>query len=154
MVTSLENDKTDTPSMIFPKNFILSNVNFFEGDILLCDSYVPEVAPDYFLELSKGRCAYHYAPELEHIDKLGFKLCTVFRIGKVKSVTVFTKDGSPHGLQIPLVVQEAAENIKFDKTKIKYFVWEKGNLHEVSDKAVRKARHLSEIEQLINQREL
>jgi hypothetical protein len=135
--------------MDLPKNFILSNVNVFEGDILLCDSYIPEVAPEFFSQLSAGKSAYHFAPELTHIDQLGFKLCTVLRIGKVRSMTVFTKDGSPHGLQVPLVVQEAVENIGFEKSRIHYFVWEKGTVYEISDAAVRKARHLSEIEILL-----
>jgi NTP pyrophosphatase (non-canonical NTP hydrolase) len=133
-----------------PPNLILTNVNVFKNDLLICDSYVCEVAPEHLAELAKGKNVYHFAPEFTHIDILGFKLCTILRLGKVKSVTVFTKDGSPHGLQIPLVVEEAAEDVGFDKSKIKYFVWEKENLFKVSDESVRKARHLSEIESIIS----
>ena len=137
-------------SINLPPNLILSNVNVFKDDILICDSYVCEIAPEYLSELSKDKSVYYFAPEFTHIDKLGFKLCTILRIGKVKSITVFTKDGSPHGLQIPLVVQEAVENTDFDKEKVSYYVWEKGDLIKVSDKSVRKARHLNEIEELIS----
>lgn len=135
--------------MELPPNLILSNVNVFEGDIVICDSYVWEIAPEDYLKITQGKKTYHFAPEFTHIDQLGFKLCTIFRIGKVKSVTVFTKDGSPHSLQIPLIVQEAAEDTNFAKEQITYFVWEKGTVHEISDQAIRKARHLSEIEKLL-----
>lgn len=132
-----------------PPNLVLSNVNVFKDDILICDSYISEIASEHLAQLSKGKNVYHFAPELTHIDKLGFKLCTILRIGRVKSITVFTKDGSPHALQIPLVVQEAVENTGFDKSKVSYYVWEKGNLIQIKNESVRKSRHLSEIETLI-----
>ncbi len=132
--------------MDLQKNLILSNVNVFEGDILLCDSYVAEIAASDVAKFSENKSVYYFAPELNHIDKLGFKLCTIFRLGRVTSLTVFTKDGSPHSLQIPLIIQEAAEDVRFEKNKITYFVWEKSRIYQISDSTVRKARHLSEIE--------
>jgi len=132
--------------MELPPNFIQTNVNVFQGHILISDTYMPEIALEQLIQLSQGKTVYSFAPELNDIDKLGFKLCTVFRIGKVASITTFTKDGSPHSLQIPLIVQEAVENADFNKTKVAYHVWEKGSVHQISDKAIRRARHLSEIE--------
>lgn len=132
-----------------PPNIIETNVNNFEGDLLLTCTYSPQVSPQYFKELSKGRRCFSFCPELTHSDKLGFKLCTIFRLHRVKSITILTKDGSPHSMQIPLMVQEAAEDTGFDKNNIKYFCLEGGQLHEVSDLAVRKARHYSEIEKLM-----
>lgn len=132
--------------MQLPPNFIQTNVNVFQGDILIADTYMPEIAPGLVEQLAQGKATYSFAPELNDIDKLGFKLCTVLRIGKVSSITTFTKDGSPHSLQIPLIVQEAVEDMGFDKSKVQYHVWEKGSVYMVTDKAVRRSRHLSEIE--------
>lgn len=132
-----------------PRDFLMSNVNAFIGDILISDTYVPELYPKYIRALSKKRHVFSFCPEMIHADKLGFKLCTALRLGRITGIATLTKDGSPHGLQIPLMLQEAAENVGFDKEKIRYFVVEKGKLYEVSDGAIRKARHLSEIETLL-----
>jgi NTP pyrophosphatase (non-canonical NTP hydrolase) len=137
-----------------PRDFLMSNVNAFSGDLLITDTYVPELYPDHLDKLARNKRVFSFCPEMIHADKLGFKLCTTLRLKRVTSVTTLTKDGSPHGLQIPLMVQEAAEDVNFEKTKIKYFVVEKGNLFEVSDASVRMARHLSEIEQVKNFGEL
>lgn len=132
-----------------PRDFLMSNVNVFTGDILISDTYVPELYPQHLKMVSKQKRVFSFCPEMIHADKLGFKLCTALRLGRISSVSTLTKDGSPHGLQIPLMLQEAAEDVGFSKKKIRYFVVEKGELYEVSDAAVRKARHLSEIETLL-----
>lgn len=131
------------------RDIITVNVNMFSDDILLTCSYAPEINPEEYSRLSKGRSVYSFCPELHHLDKLGFKLCTIFRLKRVKSLYILTKDGSPHSMQIPLMAQEAAEDTMFDKSNIRYFCFESGKLHEISDLAVRKARHYSEIEKLL-----
>jgi NTP pyrophosphatase (non-canonical NTP hydrolase) len=132
-----------------PPNIIATNVNTFSGDLLLTCSYSPQVAPAYFNTLAVGRKSFSFCPELTHLDKLGFKLCTIFRLRRVTSLVVLTKDGSPHSMQIPLMVQEAAEDTGFDKANIQYFCIEGGKLHSIDDLAVRKARHFSEIQKLL-----
>lgn len=136
-------------SVEVPPNLIASNVNVFEGDLLLTCSYSPEISPDDYHRLAEGRRAFSFCPELTHLDKLGFKLCTIFRLGRVTSLWVLTKDGSPHSMQIPLMVQEAAEDVGMDKANIRYFCLEKGELYEIHDLTVRKSRHFSEIEKLL-----
>lgn len=136
--------------LVLDRDIITANVNVFSGDILLTDTYIIDVAPEALTQFSKGRNVYSFCPELHHLDILGFKLCTIFRLKRVNSVTVLTKDGSPHSLQIHLMVQEAAEDTNFSKDKTSYYVWEKGVIHEVSDRAVRKSRHLSEIQKEIS----
>ena len=132
-----------------PPNIIEANVNQFEGDIFLTCTYSPQISPEDFQQLAQGRTAYSFSPELTHLDILGFKLCTIFRLDRVKSLIALTKDGSPHSMQIPLMIQEAAEDVGFPKENIKYYCLEGGELHEFSDLAVRKARHYSEIESLM-----
>src|ERR1700674_1064731 len=93
-----------------PPNIIATNVNTFSGDILLTCSYSPQVGAEHFEKLAVGRKAFSFCPELTHLDKLGFKLCTIFRLRRLTSLVVLTKDGSPHSMQIPLMVQEAAKD--------------------------------------------
>ena len=129
-----------------PPNIIESNVNQFSGDLLLTCTYSPQISPEDYQKLAEGRSAFSFSAELTHLDILGLKICTIFRLDRVTSLTTLTKDGSPHSMQIPLMVQEAAENIGFPKDKIRYFCLEGGQLFEFSDLAVRKARHYSDIE--------
>ncbi len=130
-------------------NIISRNVNEISGSILLLCSYTPSIAPAFINGLLKGRSIYIFCPELCHLDVLGLKMTTVFRLNRVTDVTVVTKDGSPHSIQIPFMVQEAAENAGFPKAKITYHALEGGKAHSISDLSIRKARHYSEIERLL-----
>ena len=137
-----------------PPNVIESNVNQFSGDILLTCTYSPQISPEDFEKLAVGRSAFSFSAELTHLDILGLKICTIFRLDRVTSLTTLTKDGSPHSMQIPLMVQEAAENVGFPKDKIRYYCLEGGELYEFGDLTVRKARHYSDIEALMSHAKL
>ncbi len=133
-----------------PRLFIHSSVKAFAGNLTLLDSYVWELYPKIVSKVVGNSKAYSFSPEDELIDVLGFKLATVLRLGKVSSIKVIVKAGSPHSVQIPFVVQEAVEDTKFPLDAVSYYVIEKGALVPVSNAAVRIARHLNEIEDLIN----
>ena len=133
-----------------PPNLISTNVNTPSGSILLVCTYTTTIMPEVIEQLSAGREVYSFCPELSHLDVLGLKLTTMFRIGKVTDLVVLTKDGSPHSMQIPLMVQEAAENTNFSKDKINYFAFEDGGIHAYRDLTVRKARHYSAIEEVMD----
>lgn len=132
-----------------PPNLISTNVNTPSGSILLICTYTMSIAPELISKLAAGREVYSFCPELSHLDVLGLKLTTMFRIGKVTDLVVLTKDGSPHSMQIPLMVQEAAENTNFDKSKITYQALEGGKVYTIGDRTIRKARHYSEIEKIM-----
>lgn len=133
-----------------PDSFLSNNVNGFEGHLLICDSYVSRLYPSIVSELSTGKQVFEYSPESNHIDQLGFKLCTALRLHRIDSMTTLTKDGSPHSLQIPLVAQEAAQNVDFPLSSVYHFVVEQNRLVAISKDAVRTARHLSEITTLLD----
>ena len=76
------------------RDIITVNVNVFEGDLLLCDSYVQDVGLKHLKQLSKTKLAFSFSPESMHIDQLGFKLCTIFRLRRISSLTVFIKSGN------------------------------------------------------------
>jgi|SRR3989344_1913336 len=136
-------------SIPIPRDIITVSVNMIEGDILLTCTYAPDINPKEYKKLSKGKTVYSFCSELHNLDILGFKLCTIFRLQRLKKIYVLTKDGSPHSMQIPLMVQEAAEDTGFDKKNVQNYCFEKGKLYSISDLTIRKARHYSEIERLL-----
>lgn len=149
IVELVKTDKKPAPITDMPPNLISTNVNTPTGSILLICTYTMSIAPELISRLAVGREVYSFCPELSHLDVLGLKLTTMFRIGKVTDLVVLTKDGSPHSMQIPLMVQEAAENTNFDKSRISYQALEGGKVHTIGDRTIRKARHYSEIEKIM-----
>lgn len=130
-------------------DFMTSSATHFNGNLLICGTCVKDVNPKLFKQLSKGKKVYTFCPEATSPSLLGYKLSTIFRTGDIKSVYTLTKDGSPHCEQILTTIQEVAENVNFDKHKIKYFVTKKGKFSEISDTTVRKSRNIMEIETLM-----
>lgn len=133
-----------------PREFIHSSVKAFSGHIALLDSYVWELYPAIVSQTIKKSKPFSFSPEDNLIDVLGFKLATTLRLGEIKSVKVIVKAGSPHSIQIPFIVQEAVEDTNFPKKMVDYYAIEKGGIISISDAAVRTARHLNEVEHLIN----
>jgi phosphoribosylaminoimidazole carboxylase PurE protein len=131
-------------------DFLSNNVNAFSGQVIVCDSYVPRLYSEILLSHSNGAPCFSFVPEACHIDQFGFKLTTILRLGRIVRLSVVTKDGSPHSLQIHLVAQEAALNVGFPAESLSFFVVEQGKLHSISHAAVRAARHLSEVESYVS----
>lgn len=82
------------------------------------------------------------------LEEIAWKLLTIIRINNPKEVAALTIDGSPHCLQVHFALEDILK-IRPHIT-VRHFVIEKGVIQEISGEAVRKARHLSEIEGLVN----
>lgn len=122
----------------------------FKGKLLICGTCVKDVNPKKFKELSKDRTVYTFCPEMIHSSLLGYKLTTILRTCDIEDIWAFTKDGSPHCEQILTTLQEVAENVNFDKSKLRYFVTKKGRFSEITDKTIRKSRNIMEVEKLMS----
>lgn len=127
-----------------------TSATHFKGKLLICGTCVKDVDPEKFEEVSKGRTVYTFCPERTHSSLLGYKMTTILRTCNIEDIWVFTKDGSPHCEQILTTLQEAAENVNFDKSKLRYFVTKKGNFSEIKDSTIRKSRNILEIERLMS----
>ncbi|MCK5302814.1 MAG: hypothetical protein KAJ96_06725, partial [Candidatus Thorarchaeota archaeon] len=66
----------------------------------------------------------------------------------MNKVTVLTVDGSPHCVQLHFVVEDLKSHFTQD-IETAHFVVEKGKVHQVSPKAVKRARHLSKLESML-----
>ncbi len=119
-----------------------------EGPLLLYGTCVEAEAPGVFRELSKGRIPLSVCLHKEHMDKVGFKIATIIMTSDPKEITVLTVDGSPHCLQLHLAVEQA-KRIAKSEANVKHFVIEGGKSVEVSQDAVETARHLSQIQKLL-----
>lgn len=131
------------------KNIMPVSATHFKGKLLICGTCVKDVNPEKFKELSKDRTVYTFCPEMTHPSLLGYKLTTILRTCDIEDIWVFTKDGSPHCEQILTTLQEVAENVNFDKSKLKYFVTKRDKFSEITDKTIRKSRNIMELEQLM-----
>ncbi len=132
------------------KEIMSASATHFKGKLLICGTCVKDVDPLKFNELSKDRTVYTFCPEMTHTSLLGYKLTTILRTCAIEDIWVFTKDGSPHCEQILTTLQEVAENVNFDKSKLRYFVTKKRKFSEITDKTIRKSRNIMEIERLMN----
>jgi NTP pyrophosphatase (non-canonical NTP hydrolase) len=126
-----------------------SSATHFKGKLLICGTCVKDVDPEKFKELSEGRTVYTFCPEKTHTSLMGYKLTTILRTCDIEDIWVFTKDGSPHCEQILTTLQEVAENVNFDKNKLRYFVTKRGKFSEITDKTIRKSRNILEVERLM-----
>jgi hypothetical protein len=121
--------------------------------LLLYGTCIKEEYPNILAEFSKNRTPLYICLEEEHMNKVGFKLATILKIAKPKDITVLTIDGSPHCVQLHFAVEQA-RNISGVGVPTRYFVIEKGKIREISAKAIRMARHLSEIERTYRKNKL
>ena len=76
------------------------------------------------------------------------RLATIIRVKDTKEIAALTMDGSPHCLQLHFALADLEE--MFPRMKTKHYVTEKGVLRRVSERAVKTARHLYEVEGLCN----
>ncbi|MBI2549369.1 AIR carboxylase family protein [Candidatus Woesearchaeota archaeon] len=132
--------------------FTTAHTNNVQGTVVLYGSDIHEVAPHYLHRLLsdiEGKVnVYYFCAEKSHIHELAQKLPTMLRLGKVKALSVLTKDGSPHDVQLHTVAEEVAENLNF-QGDLRHYVVERGEMYTISGRAVRKSRHLSEIEKTL-----
>jgi hypothetical protein len=134
------------------KNFIETDVRAFSGDILLIGSCMRDIAPEILKKLSKGKSGVYHVCLEEILGNLaGFKLTTIMRLGALKSITIFTKDGSPHCLQLHLSADEAADNVDFDKNKIVNYVYERKmkKLFKINPETIPYSRKLNKLQALL-----
>lgn len=137
--------------------FTTAHTNNVQGTVVLYGYDIHQVAPHHLHRLvddNEGRAnIYYFCAEKSHIHELAQKLPTILRLGQVDSLQILTKDGSPHDVQMHTLAEEVAENMGF-RGNVLHYVVEKGRLYEVSRNAVRRSRHLSEIEATIPYSEL
>jgi hypothetical protein len=101
-----------------------------------------------FTEGEEGRVALHVCLEETHVNQAGFKVASIIRYAGISEVIVLTIDGSPHCVQLHYIVEDIKQHFT-PEIKTTHFVVEKGIVHEISPEAVKRSRHLSKIQKML-----
>ena len=112
-----------------------------------CMDRFPDVVNDIF-EKDKGQSILHICLEETHVNQAGFKISSIVRYSRIKKVTILTMDGSPHCVQLHYVVEDIKRHFT-PEIETAHYVIEKGNLFEISAEAVKRSRHLSQIQKML-----
>lgn len=118
------------------------------ADLLIVGECVKEVNPQVFEEMSKGKVVLSACPEGESALIYG-KIGTIIRASRPRSITVLTIDGSPHCFLLHAAVNEAIFIIGNEIPRKHYVLVNGTELVEISPDAVRVARYLHIVEQII-----
>lgn len=108
-------------------------------------SLFPHILARVAGELSHPRRLFSFCCERSHVHELAQKLPVMLRLGEVESLSVLTKDGSPHDVQMHTIVQEVVENLAYTGPVLHHVI-EHGHLCQISSETVRASRHLHKIE--------
>jgi phosphoribosylcarboxyaminoimidazole (NCAIR) mutase len=130
-----------------------SPVNKVRGDVLIyaidMATLYPHILAQVVKEMGYPRRLFSFCCERSHVHELAQKLPVMLRLGGVVRITVLTKDGSPHDIQMHTMLQEVVENMGYSGQVI-HCVVEHGTLHTVSAAAVKASRHLHMTDRLIS----
>ncbi len=119
-----------------------------ESDLLIASACLPVVNPELFRRLAEGRTVLLACPERESPTHYG-KIASMVRSSRPRRITVVTIDGSPHCYTLHASANEA-EYILGEKLAKEHFVVVNGSeLARVSPNAVRVARYLSLVDELL-----
>ncbi len=112
-------------------------------DVLLYGTCISAEHPE-ILKKFKQKTRLRVCLEEEHVNKAAWKMANIVRASKVRKITALTMDGSPHCVQLHYALEDLKEMLP--GLAAEHYAIEKGKLIEISAEAVRKSRHLSEIE--------
>lgn len=104
--------------------------------------------PEVLERASDGRVPLAACPEAEHINLMALKVASILSRLDIEELVVLTVDGSPHCVQLHHGVEEAVK-VSGSSVKVKHLVVYKGKASEVSRKAVKTARYLYKVDDLI-----
>ncbi len=122
-----------------------------KGKLLIHGECIKDMWPQFFEKFSEDHFPAAVCLEAEHMNMVAFKLATIIKNIKPKEVTVLTVDGSPHCVQLHMMVEEVrkiVENLS-PHTNYKYYVVNKGELIEIPRECIKTSRYLSKIKKLI-----
>lgn len=120
-------------------------------DLLLSSACLPHVNPELFDKISKDKVVLLACPERENPALYG-KIASIIRSSKPRSITVVTIDGSPHCLMLHASVNEAEYVLGERINKRHFVVINAKELREISPNAIRVARYLHLVDELLKER--
>jgi len=123
-----------------------------KGRLLLVGSCMmsryPEIVEEY-VDRKEGYAILQVCLEETHVNQAGFKIGSIVRYSNLEEVVALTVDGSPHCVQIHFVIEDIKRHFTPD-VETDHYVVERGQVHQISSKAVKRARHLSKIQEMLD----
>ncbi len=115
--------------------------------LLIYGTCVKDEHPEILRKYVEDKVPLAVCLEWEHMNMVGFKLITMIKSCELEEISVLTVDGSPHCVQLHMMVEECKKIIP--NINVKHYVIYKGNVIEVSERAVKTSRYLSKVEKLL-----
>jgi hypothetical protein len=84
--------------------------------------------------------------EETHANQAGFKIASIVRYSQIERMTALTIDGSPHCVQLHFLIEDIKRHFT-PEVETDHYVVEKGIVHQISAASVKRARHLSKLDQ-------
>lgn len=113
-----------------------------------CMDRFPDIVKE-IQEKTGNPSTLHVCLEETHSNQAGFKIGSIVKYSGIKRITTLTVDGSPHCVQLHYVVADIKRHFA-PEIETAHLVVEKGKLHEISSDAVKRSRHLSKIQKMID----
>ncbi|MCF2137522.1 MAG: hypothetical protein K9W43_09860 [Candidatus Thorarchaeota archaeon] len=122
------------------------------GRLLLIGSCMrsryPEIVKE-FRERDGGQAVLDVCMEEMHVNHAGFKIASIIRYSGIKRVTALTVDGSPHCVQLHYVIEDIKRHFT-SEVETAHYVVERGKVFEITPTAVKRSRHLSKIQHMLD----
>lgn len=135
--------------MLLSTNVGSKHLRKFEK-LLLVGTCITQEHLEIFQQYAQNRVCLHVCLETFHMNMAETKLACILKIHQPSEILVITVDGSPHCLQLHILVEDMCRYFDLDG-RIDHIVVEKGKTHNISETAVRTARHLHKIQRLLNE---
>jgi hypothetical protein len=123
-----------------------------KGRLLLVGSCMmsryPEIVEEH-VNRKGGYAILQVCLEETHVNQAGFKIGSIVRYSNLEEVVALTVDGSPHCVQLHFVIEDIKRHFTPD-VETDHYVVERGKVHQISPKAVKRARHLSKIQKVFD----
>ncbi len=116
------------------------------GKLLLYGSCIEVEWPEHLRALSEGRFAASVCLEREHYNMVAYKLACAARASNLSEVVALSVDGSPHCVQLHMLVEEVRKLI--GGFEALHYVVYKGRLYRVEAEDVKLSRYLSKVARL------
>lgn len=117
--------------------------------ILIYGTCLRDEHPEILEKFSTDRVPLAVCLEEEHMNMVGFKLATMMKTCEPNEIVVLTVDGSPHCVQLHMMVEECLKLVP--GVTVKHYVVHKGDVIEVSSKVIKTSRYLSKVKKLLGE---
>jgi hypothetical protein len=118
---------------------------------LLVGSCLLEEQPRIAKQYAKDRVCVHVCLETFHMNMAETKLACIVQLHQPTELLVLTVDGSPHCLQLHMLAEDLRRYFNVSM-QVSHVVVEHGRPYNVSEAAVKTARHLHSVQALLDER--